>query len=197
MAIAAVGETATIPLGDDEENSVEIQLTLTTGDTRSTLEIKFFGRPPALEKDGSVHAIRREITPAIVHSIARGGRIRDVKKRETEIEKLKMSQSNIQKQIAQKNAAAATANLAGRTQLEAEVASLNQDIVGIEIKIEKLESNMSGLKDYVDKTTKWCDSVERILKNLENQAVLRYAVYIPSEPRTVVIESTGFEWSPR
>ena len=196
-ATVGIGELATIKLGDSTENDIELQLRIVPGETRSTLEIKLFGSPPVMEKDGTIRATRREISPSIIQNLAKSGRVRDVKRREAEIVKLKASQGSLQKQITQKEAAMKIANLAVQSRADAEVDSLNQQIAQIETRIEKLEAEMTGVQGFVDKSITWCDSVEKVLRNLDVQAQLRYAVYMPDEPKVMVIETTGFEWDQR
>jgi hypothetical protein len=193
-AIVGIDETATILLGDTEQNGVEAELKITTGDSRSSLQVRLFSKAPVAGKDGEIRFVRQEVTSATVQNHRRLGRIKDQKRREADIERFGKQVMSLQSQIATRQAAAQTAAFALRERYEQEIASLNQQIEMIESKLGKLESDLATMQEFADTVTAWCDGVGGILQNLEDAAQLRYAVYLDTVPRTVVIETSGFEW---
>ncbi len=193
-AVVAIGETAKITIGDSEANGVDAELKLTPGNSRSSLQVRLFASPPTLGKDGEIRRVRQEISPAVVQIHVRQGRAKDPKKRESEIDKLQKQVSNLQKQVSNRETAMSGAMLAVRERYQEEITSLNQQIDAMETKLAKLETDRAAMQDLSDKNSAWCEEVGGILKNLEDLAQLRYAIYVDNVPRTVVIETSGFEW---
>ena len=194
FAVVAVGETAKITIGDSEANGVEAELKVTPGDSRSSLQVRLFASPPVAGKDGEVRHVRQEISPAIVQNHVRLGRAKDPKKREGEIDKFQKQVASLQKQVATREDALQQSTFTARGRYQVEITSLNQQIEAIETKIGKLEADLTAMQDLSEKNAVWCEEVGGILKNLDDSAQLRYAVYLDTVPRTVVIETSGFVW---
>lgn len=193
-AVVTLDETAKILLGESEENGVEVELKITTGDSRSSLQIRLFAMAPVAGKDGDIRYVRQEVTPAIVQSHLRLGRIKDLKKRETEIERLGKQVASLQSQVAALQAAVPNTAFAVQERLEQEIARMNQQAEQLESKRSKLKTDLATTQEFAETVTAWCEGVGGVLKNLEDAAQLRYAVYLDTVPRTVVIETSGFEW---
>jgi hypothetical protein len=191
---AGLGDVATITLGETAENTVELQLKVITAGTANSLEVNLFGSPPVMGQDGVIRSTRQEITLAAVQNQSSTGRGQHVKKVESEVKKLKTSQSKLREQVAHKVAKKKNSNLAGKSRADADIKTLNHEIADMETKIEKLEAEIAGERSFVEKNSMWCDGVKEILRNLEGPARLRYAVYVPAEPPVRMIETTGFVW---
>lgn len=191
----ALNELAKIMIGHSDSNSIEVELKLTLGDSRSTLQAKLFGSPPHLGKDGEIRQIRQEITPAIVQGHQRQARGKDLKKREVEIDKFRKQIGNLQNQIATKEQAMDNGAVTLRARYQLDINSLNNQIGAIENKLGKLESDLATAQEFTEKMTTWCDEVGGLLKTLEEQAQLRYAVYLETGPRTIIVETSDFEWT--
>lgn len=190
-----LNEPARIIMGSSDENSIEVELKMTLGDSRSTLQAKLFGSPPHLGKDGEIRQIRQEITPSIVQGHQRQGRSKDPKKRDSEIDKFRKQIVNLQNQIAAKEQAMDNAAVALRARYQLDINSLNNQIGTLENKLGKLEADLASAQEFTEKMTTWCDEVSGLLKTLEEQGQLRYAVYLETDPRSIIVESSDFAWT--
>ncbi len=193
-ATVVIGETATLMIGESAENGVEVELKITPGDSRCSLQVKLFGSPPSVGKEGKIRAARQEITPAVVQSRLKSGKNKDSgKKKDIEVKKLLAEIASVQDQIDQKNKLSSTASSSARSRIELELTALGQRSSQLESKVSKAQADQAAAQELADQNTAWCNGVLDHLKVLHDQP-LRYAIYVESQQRIIVLESSGFEW---
>jgi hypothetical protein len=189
-----IGDMAKIQIGD-AENGIEVELKSTAGDTRSSLQVHLFASAPMVGKDGDVRYVRQEVSPSVVQGHLRQAKARDPKKKEAEVDRLQKQVASFQKQIATREDAMASAALAVRNRLEMEVDALTRQMEGVETKLAKLEGEITASQVHFEKCNTWCESVGQILQELDQSTQLRYAIYLDTVPRTVLVETSDFEWA--
>lgn len=184
-ATVAMGETAKLPLGDDGELELEFKFKFAAGEGRSSMQVRLFGTPSKIKGGTLSREPRQEISTTLVEELLIQAKAKDPKKKSAEIAKLQAQRAKADKVLTQKKSASD----------DGDFSPLEKQIELLDVKISKLEADFETMQSLFEATVEWCQKAGRILRDLEDRSQLCYAIYRETEPRMVIIETSGFRWT--